>query len=98
MPFAAILFDIKDFKFSSHEEFRFAPHFLFMILVSTAVFFWYRFVYFWLLALWGLYYMYLNRNMHQPVESSPSDGSTDDYAVLIEESLIEEVDAMEQDD
>ncbi len=98
MPFAAILFDIKDFQFSSQEEFRFAPHYLFTILLATAVFFWYRFVYFWILALWGLYYMYLNRNMLRSLKSSQEVESNDDYASLIEESLIEEIRSIDNDE
>ncbi|MFW9918612.1 MAG: hypothetical protein ACFFED_03365 [Candidatus Thorarchaeota archaeon] len=95
MPFAAVLYDIKDFQFSSNDSFRFHPFYLFTLVMTFAVFFWYRFVYFWILALWGLFYMYLNRNMLLEQGALSSDSEHDDYAFFIEESIKEEIEEME---
>ncbi|MFW9892469.1 MAG: hypothetical protein ACFFFO_09715 [Candidatus Thorarchaeota archaeon] len=57
-PFMALLFDYKDLELSSKKQFTFQNHHILPILLSWAIFLCYRFVYFWLLGAWVLFYLY----------------------------------------
>jgi hypothetical protein len=56
-PFAALLFDYKDLELSLKTDFQFQKHLLFGILMSWTVFLCFRFVYFWLLGAWVIFYL-----------------------------------------
>ncbi len=58
-PFAALLFDYKNLDLSMKTEFQFSKHHIFLLLMTWAVFLCYRFVYFWLLGLWVVFYLVL---------------------------------------
>ena len=56
-PFAALLFNYRDLELASNQNYRFQKHHLFVMLMSWAVFLCYRFVYFWLLGAWVIFYL-----------------------------------------
>ncbi len=56
-PFAALLFDYKDLGLSMKSGFTFQKHHVFMISMSWVVFLCFRFVYFWLLGAWVLFFL-----------------------------------------
>lgn len=69
-PFAALLFDYKDLGFNLRIEFRFQRHHLFVILMSLAVFLCYRFVYFWLLGAWVIFYLWKSGELKRITKGS----------------------------
>ncbi|NHI89223.1 MAG: hypothetical protein EAX87_06835 [Candidatus Thorarchaeota archaeon] len=56
-PFLALLFDTKDLELRSRDTFNLQSHHFFSIIVSSAVFLCYRFIYFWLLGAWAVFYL-----------------------------------------
>jgi hypothetical protein len=69
-PFAALLFDYKDLGLSQKTEFRFQKHHLFPILMTWAVFLCYRFVYFWVLGAWALFYLLVSGELKRILTGS----------------------------
>jgi len=58
-PFAALLFDYKNLDLRLKTDFQFQKHHIFVLLMSWAVFLCYRFVYFWILSSWVIFYLLL---------------------------------------
>ncbi|MGY5851953.1 MAG: hypothetical protein RTU92_00130 [Candidatus Thorarchaeota archaeon] len=56
-PFVAILLDYRDLGLRNRSQFQFQKRHLFTLLMTWAVFLCYRFVYFWLLGGWSLFYL-----------------------------------------
>ncbi len=56
-PLAALLFDYRDLELDSNQDYHFQKHHIFVIVMSWAVFLCYRFVYFWLLGAWVVFYL-----------------------------------------
>lgn len=69
-PFAALLFDYKDLGLSQKTEFRFQKHHLFPFLMTLAVFLCYRFVYFWILGAWVMFYLVMSGELKRIVTGS----------------------------
>ncbi|TFG07571.1 hypothetical protein EU522_00615, partial [Candidatus Thorarchaeota archaeon] len=65
VPFLAILFDYKNLDFHEALPYRFEKHHLLPIVLSWAVFLCFRFVYFWLLAAWGIFYFWKGGELHR---------------------------------
>jgi hypothetical protein len=57
-PFLAILFDYKNLDLQDSSEFVFQKHHLVPIVMTWAVVLCFRFVYFWLIAAWGIFYLW----------------------------------------
>jgi hypothetical protein len=62
-PFSALLFDYSDLTYSKVESFVFQKHYLFPMIMSWAIFLCYRFVYFWILGVWTLFYLWKSGNL-----------------------------------
>ncbi|MGD9395774.1 MAG: hypothetical protein PVJ05_05050 [Candidatus Thorarchaeota archaeon] len=56
-PFAALLFDYRNLELDLNQDYHFQKHHIFMMVMSWSVFLCYRFVYFWLLGAWVVFYL-----------------------------------------
>jgi len=56
-PLAALLFDYRDLDLDLNQDYHFQKHHIFVMVMSWAVFLCYRFVYFWLLGAWVVFYL-----------------------------------------
>jgi hypothetical protein len=64
-PFLVLLFDYKDLDLKSRMRFKFQRHHLFGMIISWAVFLCFRFVYFWLLGIWVIFYLIRSNVLRQ---------------------------------
>jgi Gpi18-like mannosyltransferase len=69
-PLAALLFDYKDLELSQKTPFKIQKHHLFTILMTWVVFLCYRFVYFWFLGAWVLFYLIMSGELKRIVNGS----------------------------
>ncbi len=63
VPFSALLFDYRDLTYSKVDSFVFKGRYLFPMIMSWAIFLCYRFVYFWILGVWTLFYLWKSGNL-----------------------------------
>ncbi|NHJ12717.1 MAG: hypothetical protein EAX95_03535 [Candidatus Thorarchaeota archaeon] len=57
-PFFAILFDYKNLDLQDSSPFKLQKHHLLSVFMALIVFLCFRFVYFWILAAWGIIYLW----------------------------------------
>ncbi len=69
-PLAALLFDYKDLELHQKTPFKIQKHHLFTIIMTWAVFLCYRFVYFWLIGAWVLFFLIVSGELKRIVKGS----------------------------
>jgi len=62
-PLSALLFDYKNLTYSEVESFVFQRRYLLPMIMSWAIFLCYRFIYFWILGVWTLFYLWKSGNL-----------------------------------